>query len=74
MVTYEEAKKIAQELKKNIDRCYEHTDAYVFTNEAEEMSFGGDSPCVVLKEDGRAINMTEYTDNHKYELIREYKI
>ena len=74
MVNYEQAIAIAKELKRNIDHCEERTDAYVFTSEADKWSIGGDGACVVLKENGRAINMIEYIDNHKGTKVRDFEV
>ncbi len=74
MITYEEALKKAKELKRDIDHCCEEKHAYVFTSKADEMSIGGSGPCVILKENGRAINMTEYAMNYEYSPIKKYEI
>ncbi len=74
MISYEEAKKIADELKPNCDSCVEFTIAFMFKKKEEEFNIGGDMPCVILKENGRAINTTEFYDNYDVEEIREFDI
>jgi len=74
MITYERALEIARELKADIDHCQECSDGYIFTAKADEWSIGGDGPCCVLKENGRAVNMTEYIDNYKADVIKEFDI
>ena len=48
MITFGEANSIAKKLRKDIDVCMEHTDAYIFSRQ-NDISFGGDDPVVVLK-------------------------
>ena len=74
MVTYEQALKIARDLKVNIDACDEYNDAFVFKCRAEQWDIGGDGPCCVLKGSGRAINQTEYFDNYEAKHIREFDV
>ena len=61
MISLSEAMSIAKELKENINYCMEYSDAFVFSNKYSE-EIGGDSPIVILKENGDAINMVDYTD------------
>lgn len=74
MITYDEAFKKAKALKPNIDACDEYDIAYLFKSKADEFTIGGDGPCVILKEDGRAINQLELVDNYDHELIREFNL
>ena len=74
MVTYDEALKKAKTLKSNIDACDEYSDAFVFKCRAEEWSSGGNAPCVILKDSGRAINQVEYFDRYEADHIREFDI
>lgn len=74
MVNYDEALKIAKELKPNIDACDEYDVAYLFKTRADEYTIGGDSPCVILKDTGEAINQLEFFDNYKHKHIKEFDI
>ena len=74
MITYDEALKIAKGLKKNIDACVEFENAYCFKSKSEEYDIGGNGPCIVLKENGRAIISTEYYTNYATGIIKEYDI
>ena len=74
MVTYDEALAIARKLKKNIDACDEYNDAYVFKARSEEYMIGGPGPCVVLKENGKAISQVNYFDSYQAQHIREFNI
>lgn len=74
MIDYERALETAKELKKDIDACDEYNDAYVFKTRADEFSIGGSSPCCILKENGKAINIVEYFDNYEAEHIREFDV
>ena len=62
MISYEAALKTAKSLKDNIDACDEYTNAYVFKCRAEQWDIGGSGPVVILKDNGRAINQTEFYD------------
>ena len=74
MVTYEEALKKAKTLKHNINACDEYDIAYLFKSTEEEFCIGGNGPCVILKENGRAINRLEFFDNYDCEHIREFAV
>lgn len=74
MITFEEALKTAKELKPNIDACDEYDKGYLFKCEAERYMIGGDGPCVILKENGKAINQVTFYDVYRPELIRELDI
>lgn len=71
--SFESALRLAKKLCPAINYCMEYTDAYVFS-EKEDMSFGGNSPVVILKSGGKAVNMTSYIDTSDGELIREFSI
>lgn len=72
-MNYEAAKKKALKLRPDIDICREHTDAFIFSVK-DDISFGGDGPVVILKENGRAINMADYLDDFSGEFVKEYPI
>lgn len=74
MVSYEEALKNAKELKKNINGCIETNEAYIFKDKTFDDTLGGDSPCIILKENGKAINMTEFAENYPYSHVREFDV
>ena len=74
MITSEEALDIAKKLKKNIDACDEYKTAYVFKAKADEFTIGGDGPCCVLKENGKAIGMTAFIDGYASDLLREIPV
>ena len=59
MLSFEEALKSAQKVKKRINGCTEYTNGYMFWYDDDgPMKVGGtDSPCVVLKKDGRVVPM-----------------
>lgn len=72
MITYEDALKMAKELKTDIDSCIEYDSAYMFISKDDEESIGGAGPCVILKDSGKAINQTDYYDTYKAEFLREF--
>lgn len=75
MVSFDDAMCRARALKPNIDNCMEYEDAYVFASHADDLSFGGDGPVVILKDSGRAINMVDYTQETKNTaLLRRYEL
>lgn len=55
MVNYEDALAIAREKKRNVEICTEYENAFVFGSK-NPGSIGGDSPVVILKETGEAVN------------------
>ncbi len=74
MVDYREAYKIAKKLKPSIDACDEYDTGYLFSAKADQYMIGGDGPCIILKDDGKAINMTEFIDEYRSTFIREIPI
>ena len=76
MVTYEEARKKAVELKPNTDWCNEFENGYMFTALEDENYTGGygHTPVVVLKETGEVIPMNEFVIQGTGELIKEAAI
>lgn len=57
MVDFKTALKTAKKYKPDTDNYTEYKDAYVFGCHEDDNSSGGSGPCVVLKEDGKAVNM-----------------
>ncbi len=49
MISYNEALKIAMQLKSRIDKCVETPNAYLFKNVDDEYSIGGERVCCILK-------------------------
>lgn len=74
MLTLIEALKLAKELKSGIDACDEYDIAYVFKRKADRFNIGGDGACVILKENGRAINQTDFFECNNPVHIREIEI
>jgi len=62
MVTYEQALEKARCLKSKINKCNEYEDAYVFVYDTEdsEVQYGGEGPCVIMKDDGTVLPMIRY--------------
>lgn len=61
MVTMEEAKAIAGTWLKDIRKCTEYSNAYVFADPRSDSTIGGfDSPVAVLKENGKRMGMTAF--------------
>lgn len=61
MVTLEEAKEIAGAWLKDICRCTEYSNDYVFANPWSDNTIGGfDSPVAVLKENGKRMSITAF--------------
>lgn len=73
-MSYEEALKTAKGLKKYIDACDEYNIGYVFKARAEEEMIGGDGPCCILKDTGKAICQTEFYDEYDPVFISEILI
>ena len=78
MISYTEALIKAKETREEIDSCIEYENGYVFCSDKGEDQVGGYySPIVVLKEDGRVIDMPQFIVNGtgkelKHEQIQNY--
>lgn len=69
-VGFDEALAIAKSHWGEVDYCTEYEAAYSFSKK-DDMSFGGNSPVVVMKEDGRAVNFVAFIDMGASDPIRE---
>ena len=69
MVTFEKAKKMANDIYP-VDQYTEYTDAYVFIAKKDSMTIGGNGPIVVMKNDGRVMNMTAYISISKGTFVK----
>lgn len=82
MISYDEALSIARSrYPGEINRCVEYESAFMFLDRNAPLSFGGcESPIVILKEGGRAINQTAFYDEYLIrtkspsEILREFDI
>lgn len=74
MLTFEEALEKAKALKKGIDACEEYDIAYLFKRKADRFNIGGDGACIILKDNGRAINQTEFYECYDANSVREFDI
>ena len=74
MITFEEAYAKAKELKSTIDTCTEFENGYVFGCRADDGYEGTYTPCVILKENGKAINMPLFVLSGTGEEIRSFDL
>lgn len=75
MLTYKEALAIAREQKTKINYCTECSNAYAFGYHAGSgVSKGGDSPIVVMKENGQTLNFTAYAATPGKEYLRDFDV
>ena len=75
MITYEEALEIAKSKMSMLNRCDEDDLSYMFGYDSGETTIGGQGICVVLKENGRAINMPYYVMHyHGGKIKKTYSI
>ena len=75
MLTYKEALAVAREQKAKINYCTEYSNAYAFGYHAgSDVSKGGDSPVVVMKEDGQTLNFTAYAATPGKEYLRDFDV
>ena len=77
MISYNEALAIAMQLKSRIDKCVETPNAFLFKNVDDEYSIGGEGICCVLKENGKAIDTTEYYSkyaNYSDDDVKEFDV
>ncbi len=64
MITFDEAIKKAKTLKSSITKCVDTPTAWLFKSDDDEYSIGGEGICCIIKEDGRAVDLTTYYDNY----------
>ena len=76
MVTFEEAVKIAKEVKPNANTCTEWEHGYVFGSTDDEMYDGGHghTTCVVHKDTGKVMTMPQFVISGAGEMLREFDI
>lgn len=75
MLTYKEALAVAREQKAKINYCTEYSNAYAFGYHAgSDVSKGGDSPVVVMKEDGQTLNFTAYAATPGKDYLRDFDV
>ena len=75
MITYEEALKKAKELKPTIDNCTEYENGFVFACKDDDNYEGGNhTPCVILKESGKAIPMPVFVMQGTGEELKSFDI
>ena len=62
MVTTDKAIEIAKKVRGNLDQIVEYESGYVFSSKSDEGYIGGldHSPVVVLKQDGRLVDMASF--------------
>ena len=70
-VTFEQAVQTAKAICPNVNMYAEYTDAYVFSQK-EDLSFGENSPLVILKSCGGSMNMTDYLDSGSRVIVKEF--
>ena len=60
-ITFDEALEIAKEHMSQFNTCNEYTNAYSFSYDWGEIRYGGiGSPCMIMKADGKAVDMPIY--------------
>lgn len=69
-VGFSEALAVAKKCWDEVDYCTEYQGAFVFSK-LDDMSFGGNGPVAVLKEDGRPINYVAFIGMGPGEQLRE---
>lgn len=76
-ITIEQAIEKAKKRNANYNTCIEHANAWAFSRATGEEQIGGaDAGVVVMKEDGRMLNMYEYymSDVGESDIISERSI
>lgn len=71
---YAQALAIARGKKATINYCTEYNNAYVFSYDTGEHSKGGDSPIVIMKDTGAALNFISYAVRDGNEIVREFEV
>lgn len=64
MVTYEEALKMAKEKRNDVNVVVEYENGYVFSNTDDAGYIGGldHAPVIILKKDGKQVNMITFVN------------
>lgn len=73
-IAYRQALDIARSKKSKINYCTEYNNAYVFSYDAGEHSKGGDSPIVIMKDTGEALDFISYAVKDGNEILREFEV
>lgn len=73
-MAYAQALDIARSKKAKINYCTEYNNAYVFSYDTGEQSKGGDSPIVIMKDTGEALNFISYAVRDGNEIVREFEV
>ena len=73
MLTFDVALAKAKAVKSRINYCVEYTNAYSFGYRIGENE-GGDAPVVIMKDDGRVINLLDYALTPDKEYVRSFDI
>lgn len=74
MISYEEALKIARQHKTKINHCIEYTNAYAFEFDDGVFTMGGDSPVVIMKENGAVSDLISYAITPGKSVVRDFKV
>ena len=75
MISFREAFLKAKEIREEIDSCTEYENGYVFCSDRGEEQVGGYySPIVVLKEDGKVVDMPQFVVNGTGKELKSFKI
>ena len=73
-IDYKQALAIARGKKARINYCTEYNNAYVFSYDTGEHSKGGDSPIVIMKDTGAALNFISYAVRDGNKIVREFEV
>ncbi len=65
-ITREEAIEKATQLNPEVNRAVEYKDAYVFYKKTKVVQFGGNSAFAIMKDDGKAVNLSAYIMGTKH--------
>ena len=80
MITLEEAYKYAKDWKPNTNLCCDLENVFIFSSTEDEGTYGGigHTSCVIVKADGRQINMADLVFRvkrgrklHEYEITED---
>lgn len=74
MLTYDEALALARSKKSKINCGSEYNNAYVFSYDSGERTVGGDSPIVIMKDTGEALNFMTYAVRSGNKFIKDFDV
>jgi len=75
VISYTDAFFKAKEIREEIDSCIEYENGYVFCSDKGKDQAGGYySPIVILKDDGKAVDMSQFVVNGTGKELKSFSL